>query len=162
MRSRRSLATELYAERRSDATDFVGKSELFAGLLELRCVEAQVCHATHVKEHALANIGKTKEYLLANGAPHHDAGTLHVHMRLGKALDRTALRTLSLCSCDIHGEYCAQCTCGSVTVKIVVDIGTHCRSPVGPKRSVLILSGLLPEAVRRPAALSTNDVGPQT
>jgi hypothetical protein len=32
----------------------------------------------HVKEHALANIYKTKEYVLANDAPRHNAGTSHV------------------------------------------------------------------------------------
>ena len=33
------------------------------------CVEAQVCHALHVKECALPSIYKTKEYVLASGAP---------------------------------------------------------------------------------------------
>ena len=41
-------------------------------------------------------------------------------MRLGKVLCRSAMRTLSLCSSDIHGKYVAQFTCGSVAVKIVV------------------------------------------
>ncbi len=39
---------------------------------------------------------------------------------------------------------------------------SHFRSPVEPKRSVLILSRSLPEVLRRSVALSTNDVGPQT
>jgi hypothetical protein len=115
-----------------------------------------------VKERALASIYKTKKYVLTNGAPRHNAGTLHVYMRLGKALYCAAVRTLSFCSCNIHGKYVAQLTCSSVTVKVVIGIQTHCRSPVGPKRSVLILSGWLPKAVRSLAALSTNDVGPQT
>jgi len=53
------------------------KSELSDGVLEL-CVEAQVCHSTHVEEDSLANTYKTKEYVLANSAPCHDAGTLHI------------------------------------------------------------------------------------
>jgi hypothetical protein len=46
--------------------------------LDLRCVEAQVCHATYVKKHALTNTYKTKEYVLARDATRHDAGTVHV------------------------------------------------------------------------------------
>src|SRR4029077_3171931 len=82
-------------------------------------------------------------------------------MRLSKALYRAAVRTLSLCSCNIHGKYVAQLTCSSVTVKVVIGIQIHRRSPVGPKRSVLNFSGSLPEAVRSLDTLSTNDVGPQ-
>jgi hypothetical protein len=41
-------------------------------------------------------------------------------MRLGKVLCRSTMRTLSLCSGDIDGEYVAQFTCGSVAVKVVV------------------------------------------
>ncbi len=91
-------------------------------VVELRygCVEDQTSHATQVKEHALASIYKTKEYVLTNGAPRHDAGTLHVYMRLGKALYCAAVRALSLCSCNIHGKYVAQLTCGSVTIKVVI------------------------------------------
>jgi hypothetical protein len=40
-------------------------------------------------------------------------------MCLGKALCRAAVRTLSTGNCNIHGEYFAQFTCGSVTVKVV-------------------------------------------
>jgi len=87
--------------------------------MEFRRVEAQVCHATHVKEHALANIYKTKEYVIASGAPRHDAGTLHIQVRLGKPFCCAAVRTLSFCSRNIHGEYSAQFACGSVTVKVV-------------------------------------------
>jgi hypothetical protein len=65
---------------------------------------------------------KTKEYLLANGAPRYDAGTLHVQMLLGKAPCCAAVRTLSLCSRNIHGKYVAQFTCRSVTVKVVVSM----------------------------------------
>jgi hypothetical protein len=82
-------------------------------------VEAQVCHATHVKEGALANSYKTKEYVLASGAPSHNAGTLHVQMRLGKALDCAAVRTLSLSNRNIHREDFAQFTGSGVAVKIV-------------------------------------------
>jgi hypothetical protein len=128
----------------------------------MSCVEDQTSHATQVKEHALSSIYKTKKYVLTNGAPGHEAGSLHVNVRFGKALYCAAVRTLSLCSCNIHGKYVAQLACGSVTIKVVIGIQTHCRSPVGPKRSVLILSGSLPEAVRSLDALSTNDVGPQT
>jgi hypothetical protein len=65
---------------------------------------------------------KTKEYVLANGAPRDDAGTLHVQMRLGEARCSAAVRALSLGSRDIHGEYPAQFAGGSVTVKVVVGI----------------------------------------
>src|SRR4029453_249590 len=115
-----------------------------------------------VKEDALASIYKTKEYVLTNRAPGHEAWSLHVYMCLSKALYCAAVRTLSLCSCNIHGKYVAQLTCGSVTIKVVIDIRIHCRSPVGPKRSVLIFSGSLPEEVRSLDALSPNDVCPQT
>jgi hypothetical protein len=115
-----------------------------------------------VKEHALASTYKTKEYVLTNRAPRHEAGTSHVYTCLSKALYCAAVRTLPLRSCNIHGKYVAQFTCGSVTIKVVIGIQIHFRSPVGPKRSVLILSGLLPAAVRSLDALSTNDVGPQT
>ena len=108
------------------------------------------------------SVYKTKDYVLTNGATRHEAGTLHVYMRLGKAFYCAAVRALSLCSCNIHGKYAAQLACGSVTIKVVIGIQTHYRSPVGPKRSVLILSGLLPIVVRSLDALSTNDVGPQT
>jgi hypothetical protein len=73
-------------------------------------------HSTHLKEHALPNICKTKEYVLANGAPRHDAGTLHVQMCLSKAPYCAAVRALHLCSRNIHGEYLAQFTRGSVTL----------------------------------------------
>jgi hypothetical protein len=138
------------------------KSEPSTGLQESRCVEDQTSHAAQVKAHALGSLYKTKEHVLTNGASRHDAGTLHVYMRLGKALYCAAVGTLFLCSCNIHGKYVAQLTCGSVTVKVVVVTRTHFRSPLGPKRSVLILSGLLPIAVRSLDAVSTNDVGPQT
>ena len=82
-------------------------------------------------------------------------------MRLGKVLCRSTMRTLSLCSGDIHGEYVAQFTCGSVAVKVVV-VCELLRFSRGAKRSVRILSGSLPAAIRRLAALSTNDVGPHT
>jgi hypothetical protein len=53
-------------------------------------------------------------------------------------------------------------TSGSVGVEVVVGKQTHFRSPVEPKRSVLILSRSWPDAPRRSVAFSTNDVGPQT
>ena len=34
--------------------------------------------STQVKERAVVSFYKTKEYVLANGAPRHDAGSLHV------------------------------------------------------------------------------------
>ena len=40
-------------------------------------------------------------------------------MRLGKSPLCAALSTLSFCACDIHCEYSAQFTCGSITVKVV-------------------------------------------
>jgi len=48
------------------------------GLPELCRVESQICQAAHVKEHALPSIYKTQEYVVANGAPRHDAGSLHI------------------------------------------------------------------------------------
>jgi hypothetical protein len=41
-------------------------------------VEGQVGHTAEIKEYALVNIYKTKEYMFADGAPRHHAGTLHV------------------------------------------------------------------------------------
>jgi len=67
----------------------------------------------------LANIYKAKEYVLANGASRDEAGTLHIQMRLGKGLRRAAMRTLSVCSRNIQGEYVAQFTRGSVAIEIV-------------------------------------------
>ena len=54
--------------------------------------------------------------MLANDATRHNAGALHVNMRLGKALFRAAVRTLSLCSRNIYRENFAQFPGGSVTV----------------------------------------------
>jgi hypothetical protein len=68
--------------------------------------------------------------------------------------------TLAFRRSHIDAKYRAQVATGDVTVQTV--ISAHRRSPVAPKRSVLIRSGLFPAATRRPAALSTNDVGPQT
>jgi len=93
-----------------------------------RRVEAQVCHAAQVNEDALANTYKTKEYVLAHGAPRHDAGTTHVYMCLGKGHFRAAVCTLSLCRGDIHGEQVAQFTRGCISVKVVHRC-THFRSP---------------------------------
>jgi len=85
-------------------------------------VDAQVGHATHVKEHAIASMYKTKDYLLTSGAPRDKAGTLGVQMRLGNVLGRAAVRTLYICSRNVHREDVAQFTRSSVTVKIVVRI----------------------------------------
>src|SRR3569623_1312942 len=43
-------------------------------LMELCCVEAQICRATHVKQDALTNTQEAKKYVLASCAPRHDAG----------------------------------------------------------------------------------------
>ena len=40
---------------RTNRSRFLGNKSICAGLLKLRCVEAQVCHATQVEERALAN-----------------------------------------------------------------------------------------------------------
>jgi len=48
-------------------------------------------------------------------------------MCLGKPLCGAAVRTLSLCDRNIHGEYLAQFTCGSVTVKVIVGIPKQLR-----------------------------------
>jgi hypothetical protein len=110
----------------------------------------------------VANAYNTKEYVLANGASSHDAGTLHVHMRVGKALSCAAVRALSFCGRKVHSEYSAQFASGGVPVEVVGGKRSHFLSPVEPKRSVLILSRSMPEALRRLVALSTNEVGPQT
>jgi hypothetical protein len=68
---------------------------------------------------------------------------------------------LPLCGRNVDGKDLAQFPGGGISVKVV---GTfiHFFPPEGPKRSVLILSAVLPQALRKPAALSTNGVGPQT
>jgi len=65
---------------------------------------------------------------LANGAPSHDAGTLHVHMCVGKTLCCAALCTSSLGSRNVHSEYSAQFARGCISVKVVHGC-THFRSP---------------------------------
>lgn len=100
-----------------------------AGLLELCGVDAQVVHAAHVKEHALADIYQPKEYLFANSAPGHQAGSLHIQMCFGKALDCAAVRTLSLCSRNVNRKYFAEFPSGCVAVEVVVFAWAHCRSP---------------------------------
>ena len=52
--------------------------ELLTELLKLDCIEAQICHATHVKHDALANSYKAKKHVLAAGAARHDTGALHI------------------------------------------------------------------------------------
>jgi hypothetical protein len=84
--------------------------------------ETQIRHAAHVKENTLSNTYKTKEYVFARGAPRHKAGSLRIQMRLGKALDSAAMRALSLCSRNIHGEDVAQFTRGSVAIEVVVGV----------------------------------------
>ena len=113
-----------------------------------------------MSNHVVRCIYQAKQHVLTSGASHHKAGALHVYTRFRKSPGRAAGRTLSLRSRNIDREYSAQFTGGAVTVEIVVRI--HFRSPVGLKRSVRIRSGLWPQAVRRLAAFSTNDVGPQT
>jgi len=130
--------------------------------LKLCGIEIQICHSTQVKKHAVANAYQTKEHVLAIGAPCHDARTLHVDMCVGEALSCAAVGTLSFCSRKVQGEYFAQFTGGRIAVEVVGVKGSHFRSPVEPKRSVLILSRSLPEAVRRAVTFSTNEVGPQT
>jgi hypothetical protein len=41
-------------------------------------------------------------------------------MRFGKALYRAAMRTLCFRNRNVHREYCAQFTGGSVAVKVVI------------------------------------------
>jgi len=60
-------------------------------------------------------------------------------MRLGEALLCAAIGTLTFCARNIHREYSAQFTRGCISVKVVHRC-THFRSPVAPKRSVLMLS----------------------
>jgi hypothetical protein len=118
-------------------------------------------HATEVKEHLLSHVGKPKQNMFANAAARYDAWALHVQMGLSEPSNRAAVSALSLRGRHIDSEYLTQLPSGRVTVE-VAHLCTHFLPPVGPKRSVLILSGPLPQAVRKPAALSTNGVGPQT
>src|SRR4029077_9159979 len=90
-----------------------------------------------------------------------EARTLHIQMCLRERFLGAAFGTLSLCCCNIHREYSAQFTCAGITVKIVHRC-IHFRSPVAPKRSVLILSRSWPASIRRSVVCSTNEVGPQT
>jgi hypothetical protein len=53
-------------------------SELLTERLKLGCIEAQIYHATHVKQDAPANGYKSKEHLLADGAARDDTGALHI------------------------------------------------------------------------------------
>jgi hypothetical protein len=99
--------------------------------------------------------------MLANGAPRDNAWALNVHMHLGKASGCAAIRTLPFCSRHIRREYFAQFSGGNIAVKVVICCA-HLRSPVEPKRSVLIFSRWFPAPIRRSVAFSTNDVGPQT
>jgi hypothetical protein len=82
-------------------------------------------------------------------------------MRLGKVPLCAAIRTLSFGNRNIHCEYSAQFPCRSISVKVVHRC-THFRSPVAPKRSVLIFWRLWPAVISSSVVLSTNDVGPQT
>src|SRR5260370_41484034 len=50
---------------------------------------------------------------------------------------------------------------GCISIQVVHRCA-HFRSPVAPKRSVLMYSRPWPAAIRRSVAFSTNDVGPQT
>src|SRR4029453_19057843 len=85
-------------------------------------------------------------------------------MRFGKAFYCAAMRALCFRNRNVHREYCAQFTGGSIAVEVVVVVGmgVFLGFPWGPKRSALILSRPWPEAVRRSVAPSTKDVGPQT
>jgi hypothetical protein len=109
----------------------------------------------------LSHIGKPQQDVLANAAARYNAWALHVQMGLSEPSNRAAVSALSLGGRNINSEYLAQLPSGRVTVEIV-HLRTHFRPPVGPKRSVLTLSGPLPPALRKPATLSTNGVGPQT
>src|SRR5207244_3524105 len=134
---------------------------LAARVLLLCYVHGQVRHTAKIEEYAFLNIRESKEYMPAKRTSCNEAGTLRIQMRLGKATLCAAIRTLSFCAGNVHREYSAQFTCGSISVKIVHRC-THFRSPVAPKRSVLIFLRSWPAAISRSVALSTNDVGPQT
>jgi len=80
----------------------------------------KTCHSTQVKERALASFYKTKEYVLANGASRYEAWSLHVYMRFCKALYCAAMRALCFRNRNVHREYFAQFTRGSIAVKVMV------------------------------------------
>jgi len=117
--------------------------------------------AAEITEYSFLDIDQPQEYMSARRTSRDKARALHVQMCLGKQSLCAAIGTLSLCTRNIHHEYPAQFTCGSVTVKVIHKC-IHFRSPVAPKRSVLILSRSWLPAIRRLVACSTNDVGPQT
>jgi len=108
----------------------------------------------------LVDIHKTKEYVLANGASRHKTWAMHVYVCFRQAFRSATFGAPARCSRDIEDEYFAQFAGGSITVEIIVVKGTHVRPPVGPKRSVLILSGRLLQLTSMAAVPSTNDVGP--
>src|SRR5262249_34615756 len=123
-------------------------------------VETQILHPTHVKEYTLVRIYQAQQDVLANAAARYHTRTLHVQMCLCETPFRAAVRALPFRSRNIDSEYLAQFPRSRVSVE-VVHLCTHFRPPVGPKRSVLILSEPWPQALRKPAAFSTNGVGPQ-
>jgi hypothetical protein len=133
-----------------------------AGLLRARYVETQIDHATDIKKHVLVDIYKTKEHVLASGASCHKAWAMHVYVCFSEAFRGATFSAPSRCSRDIDGKYFAQFAGGGIAVEVIVVGRTHVRPPVGPKRSVLILSGRLPQARSTAAVVSTNDVGPHT
>lgn len=61
---------------------------------------------------------KAKQHVFADSAARDDAGTLHIQMRFGKRFCCAAVRTLSLSGRDIHGEYSAQFSRGSVAIEV--------------------------------------------
>jgi len=73
----------------------------------------------------IANIHKTKKYVLAGGASRHKTRAMHVQVCFSKTFRSAAFRAPSRCSRDIDGEYFAQFAGGSIAIEVIVVRGTH-------------------------------------
>src|SRR5215470_6615273 len=99
--------------------------------------------------------------MLAERTSRDEARASHIQMCLRKAFLCSAIGALPLRAGNVYCEYSTQFTCGSIAID-VAHRRIHFRSPVAPKRSVLIISRSEPAAIKSSVTYSTNDVGPQT
>src|SRR5215468_9226124 len=103
----------------------------------LRCIETKVRHTPEVEECTLPDMHQSQQDVSAKRTSRDEAGTLRVQMCFCKPSLCSAIAALALCARNIHRKNSAQFTCSSITVQ-VVHRWIHFRSPVAPKRSVLI------------------------
>lgn len=89
----------------------------------------------------LVEVDRTKQYVLASGASHHNTRAMHEYMCFSSVFCSPTLGAPAHRLRDINGKYFAQFAGSSIAVDVIVIRKTHLRPPVGPKRSVLILSG---------------------